>query len=78
MAVFSQDGQLVRTIGSRGCGPGEFSAPTGVAVSPDGELYVSDQLNHRVQVLTLQGVHIREFGKGQLSSQHKLLLSSDN
>ena len=77
VVIFSPDGQLVRTIGSRGCGPGEFSNPTGVAISPDGQLYVSDQLNHRVQVLTLQGVYIREFGKGQLNNQHKLLLSSD-
>ena len=77
VAIFSQDGQLVRTIGSAGSGPGQFSYPRGVAISPDRELYVSDQSNCRVQVLTLQGVYIREFGKGQLSGQHKLLLSSD-
>ena len=75
VAVFSQDGQLVRTIGSQGSGPGEFSGPRGVAISPDGELYVSDQRNGRIQVLTLQGVYIREFGKRQLRSQHKLLTS---
>ena len=77
VAVFSQDGQLVRTIGSVGSGPGQFSSPVGVVISPDGELYVSDRSNQSVQVLTLQGVYIREFGKGQLSGQHKLLLSSD-
>ena len=77
VVIFSQDGQLVHTIGSTGSGPGEFSNPTSVAISPDGELYVSDLLNHRVQVLTLQGIYIREFGKGQLNSQYKLLLSSD-
>ena len=78
VAVFNQDGQLVRTIGSQGSGPGEFCYPRGVAISPDGELYVSDQSNCRVQVLTPQGVYIREFGKGQLSGQaNKLLLSSD-
>ena len=46
-------------------------------MSPDGELYVSDSHNHRVQVLTPQGVYIREFGKGQLSSPQKLLFSRD-
>ena len=75
VAVFSQDGQLVRTIGSAGSGPGQFSGPRGVAISSDGELYVSDQGNGCIQVLTLQGVYIREFGKGQLRSQHKLLTS---
>ena len=77
VAVFSQDGELIRTIGSQGTGPGQFSSPTGVAISPDGELYVSERVNSRVQVLTPQGVYIREFGKGQLSKQQKLLFSAD-
>ena len=77
VAVFSQDGELIRTIGSHGTGPGQFSGPTGVAISPDEGLYVSDQSNHRIQVLTPQGVYISEFGKEQLSGQHKLLLSGD-
>ena len=81
VAVFSQDGELIRTIGSQGTGPGQFNGPTeyptGVAISPDGELYVSDCQNGRVQVLTPQGVYIREFGKGQLNTQHKLLFSAD-
>ena len=77
VAVFSQDGKLIRTIGSQGTGPGQFISPTGVAISPDGELYVSECSNGRIQVLTPQGVYIREFGKGQLSNQHKLLFSGD-
>ena len=77
VAVFSQDGELIRTIGSEGTGPGQLRHPTGVAISPDGELYVSDSNNGRVQVLTSQGAYIREFGKGQLSNQQKLRFSAD-
>ena len=81
VAVFNQEGRLVRTIGSKGTGPGQFSGSTGVAVSPGGELYVSDRWNedsnHRVQVFTLQGVYIREFGAGQLNAPQKLQFSSD-
>ena len=77
LIVFSQNGELIRTIGSQGTGPGQFNYPTYVAISPDGDLYVSDQNNCCIQVLTPQGVYIREFGKEQLSSQHKLLLSGD-
>ena len=80
VSVFNQEGNLVRTIGSKGTGPGQFSRPTGVAVSPDGELYVSDRWNDSnncVQVFTLQGVYIREFGAGQLKAPQKLQFCSD-
>ena len=77
VAVFSRDGELIRTIGSQGTGPGQFNNPSGVAISPDGELYVSDHDNGRVQVLTPQGVYIREFGNEQLHYPHKLLFSAD-
>ena len=77
MAVFSQNGELIRTMGSKWTSQGQFSYPTGVAISPDGELYVSECDNGRVQVLTPQGEYIREFGVGQLRMQHKLLFSGD-
>ena len=77
VTVLSEDGELIRTIGSQGTGPVQFSGPTGIAISPDGELYVSDPKNGRVQVLSPQGAYIREFGKGQLSGQHKVLFSED-
>ena len=54
VAVFSQDGEFIRTIGSQGTGPGQFKYPTSVAISPNGELYVSDSNNGRAQELTPQ------------------------
>ncbi len=43
-AVFVLDtlGKLVQRIGRRGKGPGEFESPAGLAVSPDGVLWVRD------------------------------------
>jgi tripartite motif-containing protein 71 len=35
-------------IGSEGSGPGEFSYPSGVVVTPDGLVFVSDSFNHRI------------------------------
>lgn len=42
--------------------PGRFAAPTNVAVDPQGNLYVADTWNHRVQVLDRRGRFLRAFG----------------
>ena len=67
VTVLTQDGQLVRTFGSKGSGAGQFSNPQGIAVSPDGQVYVSDSNNNRVQVFTADGTYVRVFGQGHLS-----------
>ena len=77
VSVFSHYGELVHTIGSRGTGPGQFEGVTGVVISPEGELYVTDRNNSRVQVLTTQGVYVREFGNEKLNQPQKLQLSVD-
>jgi hypothetical protein len=38
--VFAPDGRHLATIGRKGRGPGEFEAPTGPVIGPDGALYV--------------------------------------
>jgi DNA-binding beta-propeller fold protein YncE len=48
--VFDADGRLLRTLGRRGDKPGEFNFPTYLALAK-GELYVTDTMNARVQVL---------------------------
>ena len=47
---------------------GRFNRPAGVCVDQDGDIYIADWLNNRVQVLTPEGRFITEFtGDGQLS-----------
>ena len=75
VAVFTQNGQLVHTFGSRGSGAGQFSSPHGIAISPDGQLYVSDYSNSRVQVFTADGTYVRQFGQGQLNSYRPIGLT---
>jgi len=43
--------------------PGSFSLPTGVALDKDGNVYVTDTLNNRVEIFDADGGFIREFGK---------------
>ncbi len=52
--VFDDEGRLVKTIGHRGEGAGEFNYPTYLAFAR-GELYVTDTMNSRIQVFGEEG-----------------------
>jgi sugar lactone lactonase YvrE len=43
--------------------PGDFAKPTGLAVDRDGNLYVCDTLNNRIEVFDADGKFISTFGK---------------
>jgi DNA-binding beta-propeller fold protein YncE len=60
--------KLLRKIGTAGKNhtlttPGDFSSPTNVAVDKDGNLFVTDTMNDRVEEFDADGVYIRAFGK---------------
>ena len=76
VAIFTLEGQLIRTIGSQGSGPGQLDYPSAVAISPDGDMYVGDWNNH-IQVFTADGVYKREFGKDQLKKPRDLVITAD-
>ena len=50
VTVFDKDGVCVSHFGSNGSANGQFSDPYGIAVSPNGNIYVADYSNKRVQV----------------------------
>ena len=77
ISIFTLEGQFIHTIGSRDANPGQFTTPTAVAFSQDGDMYVTDYSN-RVQVFTPEGVYKREFGKGQLRNPLDILITADN
>ena len=43
--------------------PGDFAKPTGLALDQDGNLYVADTLNDRIEVFDAEGQFISTYGK---------------
>ena len=61
--VLPLGGGEARTLGGRGGGEGQFNFPTHVASDRDGNLYVCDAMNFRVQIFDSQLRFVRSFGR---------------
>ena len=60
--------KLKRKIGTTGKNhalttPGDFARPSGLAVDQDGNLYVADTLNNRIEIFDADGKFVNTFGK---------------
>jgi DNA-binding beta-propeller fold protein YncE len=76
-------GRIVARVGKRGVGNGEFNYPTGVAVGPDGVVYVTDTMNCRVEVFDSDLKFLRTFGSqgitpGQFLRPKGIAVDGDN
>ena len=91
---FSSEGKYMRQFGSEGGGNGQFGhksvwgweGPDGVAVAPNGEVYVADEANHDVQVFAPKGATEMEFkrkwgsegrGNGEFAALHGIAVAPD-
>jgi DNA-binding beta-propeller fold protein YncE len=67
--VFDADSfKLLRKIGTPGkkhtlTAPGTFAVPVGIAVDSDGNVYVCDTFNDRVEIFDADGAFVNTFGK---------------
>ena len=65
-----QEEMLVSRWGTPGEGEGQFNNPSGIAVSPDGSVYVTETGGSRIQKFTSEGKFITQWGKfGQLDGE---------
>jgi DNA-binding beta-propeller fold protein YncE len=58
----ARSGAHLHDIGKRGKGPGEFNLPRDLAIGKEGQLYVVDGGNFRVQVFDANGKYLHAFG----------------
>lgn len=94
IVAFSREGTFLRAWGRRGSGPGEFEfidpegwgadqgPEGGVDVDPDGNVYVVDNRNRRIQTFTPDGAFRsmwgrRGFAPGELQYPSGIAVSSD-
>ena len=80
--VFDLQGNFLNSYGGFGQDPGELASPTGVKVGPDGNIWVADRGNNRIQVFTPDGKTVRVFGSfgadpGQLNSPTSFTFDRD-
>jgi DNA-binding beta-propeller fold protein YncE len=52
--------------GKEGSGKGQFQSPTSASQDRNGNVYVVDQGNHRIQIFKPDGTYITEFGQSEL------------
>jgi tripartite motif-containing protein 2/3/tripartite motif-containing protein 71 len=62
ISIFSPTGEKLRSFGSQGSGPRQFSHPSAVTVDDDSNILVADSRNHRIQKFTFDNKHITSVG----------------
>jgi DNA-binding beta-propeller fold protein YncE len=76
------DGAEIARFGQHGPEDGAFNWPTNVEVGPDGNVYVVDMLNFRVEIFNPDGEFLRKFGGigrgfGQFSKPKGIAIDGD-
>ncbi|MGA2506699.1 MAG: hypothetical protein ABSF80_04400 [Chitinispirillaceae bacterium] len=64
------------TFGTTGSGQGQFDYPSDIAIAANGDIYIVERTNNRVQVFDQAMQYKREFGGGILNSPFRITLDS--
>ena len=62
VAKFDKDGRFIKHWGSTGSGQGQFTGVKAIAIDAQGNVYVADAGNKRIQVFDADGTFKSEFG----------------
>lgn len=75
--IVGTDGEVRRSIGRRGSGPGEFRDVLWAASCAADSLYAWDSMTGQVSVLTLEGKFVRQFGIADARSSRQAACGAD-
>ena len=80
---FDKTGEMIKSWGKLGTGPGEFDQPHSLAFDSKGRLYVADRNNNRIQIFDQDGNYIselRQFSRpsGVFIDKHENLYAADS
>jgi len=64
--VFDSNGQFLRTVGSKGQGPGEMQMPLFVQITSQDEIAVYDYLTQRLVLFSLEGKYLRQVSAARM------------
>ena len=79
LQVYQLDGKFVLRIGSQGNGQLQFNNPFGLSTDVyNGDIYICDHSNHRIQILSENFQYKSEFGKDILHYPRDIKLYKDN
>ncbi|MFH0952626.1 MAG: T9SS type A sorting domain-containing protein [Patescibacteria group bacterium] len=82
LTVRSVELEYATQWGEQGSGDGQFNYPHGVAIASDGNVYVADYNNHRIQVFTADGTFVSKWGEqgsgdGQFNFPHGVAITTN-
>ena len=62
ISVLTPEGEKIHTFGTKGSGEGQLIYPRGIAVDRDDNIYVVDNMNHRIQKFTSERMFVAAVG----------------
>jgi Ca2+-binding RTX toxin-like protein/streptogramin lyase len=64
---YDQDGKFIDEFGTFGSGNGEFEVPDALATDAEGDIWVADTGNNRVDEFSTNGAYLGQFGSGEFN-----------
>jgi DNA-binding beta-propeller fold protein YncE len=73
---FNKEGRFIKTWGTKGTGPGQFTLPHTIVMDSRGRLFVGDRENRRIQIFDQDGKFLDQWS--QFGSPYGMFMTKDD